>query len=160
MAAHAEFGIPYPTIRTWLRKARMGANVAAVNDAQRKRQERVLRSWTNTALQREDIAVRMAEEVHDLLDSLHAPMIEKIVKTINIGDGMSEVEIVTVHHDEPTVQAKKAIMVTAAIAIDKMQALTGNVGVETAEEVSEVERAERLANAVDELAARRETGAA
>jgi hypothetical protein len=85
---------------------------------------------------KQELAGRLLTEIGLLLDQLHEPSVERKVVTLpgkillQLDDEgepylASAWTVAEVQRDRPTVAEQKSIMVTAAIAVDKVQVLTG-----------------------------------
>lgn len=118
---------------------------------------------------KQELAGRLLTEIGGLLDQLHEPSVERKVVTlpgkilINI-DEEAEPELASawtvaeVRRDRPTVAEQKTIMMTAAIAVDKVQVLTGGATHRVAFEGQADREVEAVAAEIIDLAARRQAG--
>lgn len=85
---------------------------------------------TEAALVR--LADRKAQLASDLMDDierlrlqLFAPCVEKKIMTVGTGDGRSKVVVGEARRTQPTFTEQRQIMTALAIAVDKVQILTG-----------------------------------
>ena len=104
-----------------------------------------------------ELVEQFAAEAERLLEQMREPAVEKVVKVVSTGVGVSEAQIVDVELAEPSPGDKQRLMTTAAIAIDKALLLAGEAT--SRAEVGPVSReaaVERLRHVRDEVAARRE----
>lgn len=123
--AHHRTGIAKSTLRGWLRKAghdpaqvdvRASDKTAAATEARRQDLER----------RRSDLAVDLMDDVERLRRQLFAPCVERKAVVVSEGRDMgSTVEVVDIKRDQPTFRDQQTILTSAAIAIDKIQVLTG-----------------------------------
>lgn len=78
------------------------------------------------ATRRADLASGLMDDVARLRDQLFAPCVErKVVTLAGSKDEVGRWELVDIDRDLPTFTEQKAIMTTLAIAVDKIQILTG-----------------------------------
>lgn len=143
---HAETGIPKGTLASWKRRQGEAERLAMIAEldtpleraeaAARRREQTAAARQHNTEVNdesRKQLAGRLLDEVHGLLDRINAPTTYKHVKVVNQGEGMgSTVEVVDVDLDLPTPTDTKALVTSAAILIDKLQLLTGEATERTA----------------------------
>lgn len=141
---HAETGIPKGTLASWKRRQgeqdrqRMLEEAAARDPeghaertaAAAKRLEQTAAARTKleqiSEEDRQQMAARLREEVHQLLDRINAPTTYVHVKVISDGaDAGQHVEQVEVELPLPTAADTKALVTSAAILVDKLQLLTG-----------------------------------
>lgn len=122
-AAHERTGIPKPSLSRWLTPEQH------TELAQRFQSKTSAATATHAA----DMAARRATLASDLLDDvqrlraqLFAPCVErKVVTLAGSKDEVGTWELVDIDRDQPTFAEQKAIMTTLAIAVDKVQVLTG-----------------------------------
>jgi hypothetical protein len=149
--AAAETGIPKATIKSWLHRHASGnatlTRVADQIDTVHQKQLTVAQRMLN-------LADALVDDAEKLRQQLFAPSITKKVVTVGAGNGFSHAEVVTVHTDQPTYAEQTRIMTSIAIAIDKIQLMTGEA-TSREEFVDRTAQREKLLNRVDELAARR-----
>lgn len=112
-------GIPKATLTTWamrdgLKSYSIEKTAAAIEASRAALEVRKLA-----------LAEGLLDDAAWLRGQLRQACVEKVVKTVGTGRGESVTEIVDVDRDEPTFSDKKAIMTTIAIAVDKVQLLTG-----------------------------------
>lgn len=143
-AVQERLGILKGTVTRWAQDAGVltvsGAkNEAAIEAARQRADERKIL-----------LADGLLDDALRLREQLWAPCVERVVKTIGTGRGESVAEIVDVDLDQPSFGDKRQIMTTIAIAVDKVQLLTGAA----TERVETIGRDEVL-GIIDELAARR-----
>lgn len=101
-----------------------------------------------------NLAAGLMDDIERLRAQLWAPCVER--KAMVVAQGLnagSAIEVAEVEHDQPTFGDQKSIMTSLAIAVDKVQILTGDVTART-EHVGDDPRS-RLSHVRDELAARR-----
>lgn len=131
-------GVPAGTIAAWGVRSRTRAPLP---ELQRKATETRLAS----------IAERKARLAEDLLGDLEklraqlwAPTVERKPMVVSLGkDSGSQIEIAEVHLEQPTFRDQKTIVEAVALALDKVQLLTGaaterveTVGIERTPEVA------------------------
>lgn len=145
-------GIPQPTISSWARRngVQCGApaRIAAAVEA----------SKLSMEARKAKLADDLMDDIQRVRGQLFAPCVER--KPVVVSDGArigSHVEIIDVDLSQPSFSEQKAIMTTIAIAVDKVQILTG----EATERVDHVglpverEKAETELATILELASRR-----
>lgn len=123
--AHRRTGITKPSLRTWAKKA--GHNPADLrsHEADKTRAANGAR-LEDMAARRTQLASDLMGDVQRLRAQLFAPCVERKAMAVNLGkDQGSEVEIVDIEHRQPPFREQQAIMTTLAIAVDKIQVLTG-----------------------------------
>lgn len=145
-------GIPVGTISSWAQRAGVAATATARTAAA------VEASKASMEARKVRLADDLMEDIQRIRAQLFAPCVER--KPVVVSDGArvgSHVEIVDVDLSQPSFSEQKAIMTTIAIAIDKVQILTG----EATERVDhtglpvEREKAETELATILELASRR-----
>lgn len=141
---HADTGIPKGTLASWKRRQDeqdRARQLAELEDADPEgfadRTAAAEKRLAQTAAARErrrelddddrkQMAARLREEVHQLLDRINAPTVYKHVKLVNQGGDLGQaVEVVEVDLPLPTAGDTKALVTSAAILVDKLQLLTG-----------------------------------
>lgn len=141
---HADTGIPKGTLASWKRRQderdREQMRADLFNADPEGWEERTTAAETRLAqteaarvkrreLDADDrlqMAARLREEVHQLLDRINAPTTYKHVKVVAQGGELGQaVEVVDVELDLPTAGDTKALVTSAAILVDKLQLLTG-----------------------------------
>lgn len=174
---HAETGIPKGTLASWRRRQdeddrrRMveeldtPADRAEAAAARRERTRAARETLANVSDEnRQQLAARLHEEVHGLLDRINAPTVYKHVKVVSMGgDAGSVTEVVDVETDTPNATDTKALVVSAAVLIDKLQLLTGQATERTEQVGGEIDLEQELrllgeAAARGELRSQEETG--
>lgn len=143
-AAARHAGVSRATIYNW-------ANAAGIDVKDPKR------TAAATASRLADVAERKTQLASDLLDDaqalraqLFAPCVERKAMSVSDGkDSGSHVEIIDIERDKPTFSEQVRVLTATAIAVDKVQLLTGEA-TERIESVSksEIDRSiERLVEA-------------
>lgn len=140
---HADTGIPKGTLASWKRRQDQqqrdamreelagadpegyAARTAAAEERARQTEAARARRRDLDEQDRLQMAARMRDEVHQLLDRINSPTVYKVVKTVGMGDGMQQVEVVEVDMELPNAADTKALVTSAAILVDKLQLLTG-----------------------------------
>lgn len=79
--------------------------------------------WADLAAKRTQLAADLLEDAARLRQQLWEPCVEKKAMVVGDGMGLSHVEIIEIHRDEPPYADKQRIMTMAAIAIDKSIAI-------------------------------------
>lgn len=103
--------MPDPSVAT-ARRAQMAANVEAAVLGLEERKAR--------------LAAALMDDIERVRKQLWAPTVERKAMTVNHGNNLgSSVEIVDIDRDQPTFADQRQIMTTLAIAVDKVQILTG-----------------------------------
>lgn len=130
-AAEHTTGIPRRTITRWARAA------GVTSDAPAKTAEAVAQAALTLEQRKQATAARLLTEIGALLDQLHRPVVERKIITlpgkilVAAADDEGEPVLTSgwttaeVQRAQPTFAEQKTIMVTAAIAVDKVQVLTG-----------------------------------
>lgn len=150
---HADTGIPKGTLASWKRRQSREERDAMVAEldtpadraeaaaARRERTAKARQAYVEvTAAARQQLAGRLHDEVHELLDRMNSPTTYVHVKVVNMGaDAGSQVETVHVELPLPTATDTKALVTSAAILVDKLQLLTGQA----------TERTEQVGGPVD-----------
>jgi len=115
-----------------------------------------------TEASRLTVAQRKAALAEDLLNhavriagQLEQPAVEKVVKVVGFGSGVSGTEIVEVTYERPPTADQKRIAETIGVLVDKIQLLTGEATSRTETALTVDGAKERALGVVDELAARR-----
>jgi transposase-like protein len=150
-AVEAELGIPKATVVGWAQ-----ANGVRTRSIETK-QERVQASMLTMAERKVNLASGLMDDIERLRTQLWQPCVER--KPLVVSDGAqlgSRVEIVDVELKQPTFGDQRSIMTSIAIAVDKVQILTGDVTSRT-ETVGTLERpvAEERLGTILELASKR-----
>lgn len=140
---HADTGIPVGTLSSWKRRQGVAEREAMKQElsaadpeghaeraaAAAERIERMAAArarWEEVQDEdRKQLAGRTLLEIHQILDRINTPTVYKHVKTVGMGEGRQEVEVVDVYLDLPNAQDTKALVTSAAILVDKLQLLTG-----------------------------------
>jgi len=115
-----------------------------------------------TEASRQTVAQRKAALAETLLDhavriagQLEQPAVEKVVKVVGFGSGVSGTEVVEVSYERPPTADQKRIAETVGVLVAQVQLLTGEA-TSRVESSLTVEGAKQQAlGVVDELAARR-----
>jgi hypothetical protein len=149
--ASKQTGIPRATIKSWMHRHASGnTTLTRIGD-----QIEVVHKQQLTVAQRMlNLADNLVDDAERLRQQLFAPSITKKVVTVGSGNGVSHAEVVEVHTDQPTYAEQTRIMTSIAIAVDKIQLMTGEA-TSREEFVDRTAQREKLLNRVDELAARR-----
>lgn len=136
---HADTGIPKGTLASWKRRQTEDQRAAMLAEldtpAERAEAAAARRARTQTAREqlaevtardRLQMAARLRDEVHGLLDRINSPTEYVHVKVISDGAdaGQSVVQEV-VQLNLPTAADTKALVTAAALLVDKLQLLTG-----------------------------------
>lgn len=127
-AAHAATGVPKGTIKDWANKA----DVSAPEHADGKTAAAIKARTEQMERARWDIAEGLVDDIARLRGQLFAPCTER--KVVTIAGSVKEKgtwEIVDIDRDQPTFTDQRAIMTTLAIAVDKVQVLTGGATART-----------------------------
>lgn len=145
--AAKEFGVNPSTVRSWLRREGLTPTID-------QRTKRAAAITLTVAERKARLADDLLDDAQRLRAQLFAPTVER--KPMNVSDGAlgSHVEIVDVDLSHPSFTDQRAIMTSIAIAVDKIQILTG----EATERIETLTGRSLEADAlqvVDELAARR-----
>lgn len=140
-------GIPQQSISRWAKAA--GAT-STRNEKMRAANEA---GALSIEAKRQKLAFDLFDDIEQLRAELFAPCVEKRAMTVSRGrhEG-SEVEVVEIQLDRPTFSEQKAIITSVAIAVDKVQVLTGEA-TERIEVSGDVRT--RAVEMADELARRR-----
>lgn len=113
------------------------------------------RAWFEE--RRVTLAHALLDDVTRLRAELFAPVVKRQVVTLSGGkEGQATADIVDVELDQPTFADQKAIMTSIAIAVDKVQILSGGATQRT--ETIDASP-EHVTGLVDELAERRSRAA-
>lgn len=107
-------GIAEGTIASWMHRSGIGIL------AREQTLARVEAKQATLAERRAKLALALMGDIERLRLQLFAPALER--KAMASG---KEIEVVDIHHDEPTFSDKKALMTTIAIAVDKVLLLSG-----------------------------------
>lgn len=153
-------GVPARTISSWAKRS------GAQSDAPAKTAAAVEQAALSLEARKQELAGRLLTEIGGLLDQLHQPTTERKVVTLpgkillqldeeGEPDLASAWTVAEVRRDRPTVAEQKTIMVTAAIAVDKVQVLTGGATHRVAFEGHADREVEAVAAEIIDLAARR-----
>jgi hypothetical protein len=114
-------GIPAGTIASW--GARRGVSAPLVSE---ERVAAVNAKLATMADRKAKLAEALLGDIEKLRKQLWAPTVER--KAMTVSDGAREgshVEVVDVHLEQPTFRDQKTIVEAVAIALDKVQLLTG-----------------------------------
>lgn len=150
-AVQDQMGIAKGTVAGWARTN--GVRTRSIENAS----ARVQAQSVSMAERKLNLAAGLMDDIERLRVQLWASCTER--KAMVVSDGAAEgshVEIVDIDLTQPTFGDQKSIMTSLAIAVDKVQILTGDVTART-ETIGQVDRPvaeERVAKLVD-LAARR-----
>ena len=118
-----ETGIPKRTIANWAANEGIDTSTAQAR-AKTARAREVLDAVT--AEKRADLAAGLMADAQRLRTQLFAPVVEKRAMAINAGGDLGQdIEIAEVPLDRPTPTDQVKIMTAVAIAVDKIQLLTG-----------------------------------
>lgn len=120
---HHDTGIPRRTLAQWAQ--REGLDVV---DAQARAKTARAREALGavTAAKRAELAAGLMADAQRLRTQLFAPVVEKRAMAINVGhDQGQEIEVAEVPLERPTPSDQVKIMTAVAIAVDKIQLLTG-----------------------------------
>lgn len=118
--AARQTGIPQPTISSWARRA------GVQSDAPAKTAAAVEQARLTMEARKAQLALDLMDDIQQIRAQLFAPCVER--KAMVVSDGAqlgSHVEVIDVERDQPSFGDQKAIMTTLAIAVDKVQILTG-----------------------------------
>lgn len=154
--AARELGVKLSTVKSWVRRAGVQPAGAA------ERLPAIQASIASLAERKAAMADGLLADAQRLRAQLFAPVVEKHVTTVSDGREMgSHVEVVDVPLGRPKPSDQRQIMVALAIAVDKVQILTGEATerIEQLTRESTAEPSERAREIVDELARRREAKA-
>jgi AcrR family transcriptional regulator len=116
-----ETGIPKRTIANWAANEGIDTSTAQAR-AKTARAREVLDAVT--AEKRADLAAGLMADAQRLRLQLFAPCVEKRAMVVG-GKEFSSVEIAEIERDQPTFAEQTKIMTSIAIAVDKIQLLTG-----------------------------------
>lgn len=149
-------GIPAGTIAAWGSRTGVAAPMPEALRPQHEARHAALLD------RRVDIATRKAALAETLLDhavriagQLEQPAVEKVVKVVGFGSGVSGTEVVEVSYERPPTADQKRIAETVGVLVAQVQLLTGEA-TSRVESSLTVEGAKQQAlGVVDELAARR-----
>lgn len=118
-----ETGIPKRTIANWAANEGIDTSTAQAR-AKTARAREVLDAVT--AEKRADLAAGLMADAQRLRTQLFAPCVERKAMAVNAGgDRGQEIEVAEVHHTQPPFADQVKIMTAVAIAVDKIQLLTG-----------------------------------
>jgi transposase-like protein len=151
-AAH-EHNLNPNTVRSWVRRSGKAPTVEQRTQRTTAAADAILAS---TAERKARLAEDLLDDVQRLRSQLFTPTVER--KPVVVSDGArngSHVEIVDVHLDRPAFADQRQIMTSIAIAVDKIQILTGEATERIETLVSGRPIEEQALEYVDELAARR-----
>lgn len=142
-------GISAGTIGSWATRAGVSASAADVM------RPAIEANAVTLAQRKQALASGLLDDVARLRAELFAPVLER---KVTVAGGVAE--IVDVAHTRPSSADQKHLMVACAVAIDKVQILTGgltaSIGVtEAPEPLGAAEQRQRAVSTIDELAARR-----
>lgn len=123
--AHRRTGIPKNNLQRWAKA--QGVDLASIGERASEK------TAAATATRLEAMADRRATLASDLMDDvqriraqLFAPCVERKAMVVSLGKEQgSEVEVVDIEHTRPPFGDQQRIMTTLAIAVDKIQILTG-----------------------------------
>lgn len=116
-------GIPKRTLHQWASDHGLSVTTAQAQ-AKTARAREVLEAVT--AEKRADLAAGLLADAQRLRTQLFAPVVEKRAMAINAGGDLGQdIEIAEVPLDRPTPTDQVKIMTAVAIAVDKIQLLTG-----------------------------------
>lgn len=160
--AERQTAIPRRTISSWAR--RTGTQPAAPG----KMAEAIAASALTLEQRKQALAGRLLTEVSLLLDQLHEPVVERKIVTLPgkillapaegdegepvLTSGWTTAEVQRV---QPTFAEQKTIMVSAAIAVDKVQVLTGGATHRVAFEGEADREVQSVAAEIIQIATRR-----
>lgn len=113
-------GITKGTIESWASRAGLQAPASETTAAA------VEASLVSLADRKAQLAADLMGDIERLRRSLWEPCVEKRLMTVGTGDGKSRIQVGECERDQPTFDDQKRIMTTLAIAIDKVQILTGD----------------------------------
>lgn len=149
--AGERLGIPKSTISSWFapeQRAELAARSTAKTAAA---------TATRTAhleQRRLDLAESLMADAERLRLQLFAPCVERKAMIVSLGrEAGSEIQVVNIDRDQPTFRDQQTIATTLAIAVDKVQVLTGQA-TERIEVTGDART--RALELADELAERRE----
>lgn len=153
--AHRRTGIPKPTLSGWLTAQQR----SEVDERSSEKTAAATKARTvSLDARRAELAENLMDDVERLRLQLFAPCVER--KAVVLSGGLHDrgaVEVVDIDRTQPTFGDQKAIMTTLAIAVDKLQVLTGEA-TERVDITGDVRA--RASELVDELARRRAAKAA
>lgn len=125
-AVQTQLGISKGTVAGWARKT--GTQTRSIENASARIQAQSL----GMAERRQALAIGLMDDIERLRTQLWEPCVEKKPMVVSDGgESGSHVEVVEVERDQPTFADQKAIMTTLAIAVDKVQLLTGEATART-----------------------------
>lgn len=154
--AARRLGLNANTVRSWMARAPQHQ----ANAEQRAQTTHATQARLATAAERKaQLASDLLDDAQRLRAQLFAPCTERKALVVSHGQNLgSEVDIAEIHHDQPPFADQRQIMTSIAIAVDKIQILTGEA-TQRIEQLTAgtepVERRQRATGVVDELAARR-----
>lgn len=121
--AHDRTSIPKPTLSRWMtpeQRAQMAERFQSKTSAATEAHALSLEQ------RRLALAGGLMDDADQLRAQLFAPCVERKVVTLSGGkDAPASAEVVDVELDQPTFRGQQSIMTTLAIAVDKIQILTG-----------------------------------
>jgi len=121
-AAHKATGIPKGTIKGWADK--VGAAAPERSKAKTKAATEARTAQLNE--RKLELAEGLMDDIAQLRDRMFAPCQERKIVTIGgTKDDRGFWTVGEVNRDEPTFVEQKSLMTTIAIAVDKVQVLTG-----------------------------------
>lgn len=120
---HHDTGIPRRTLSDWAKQAGLDV-VSAQARAKTARAREALGIVTDE--KRQALAAGLMADAQRLRAELFAPCVERKAMAVNAGgDRGQEIEVAEVHHTQPPFSDQVKIMTAVAIAVDKIQLLTG-----------------------------------
>lgn len=120
---HRQTGIPRRTLSDWAKQAGLDV-VSAQARAKTARAREALGIVTDE--KRQALASGLMADAQRLRAELFAPYVERKAMAVNAGgDRGQEIEVAEVHHTQPPFADQVKIMTAVAIAVDKIQLLTG-----------------------------------
>lgn len=143
-------GIPAGTIAAWGSRSGTKAPPAAAL------QEVNAARLATIAQRKAKLAEELLGDIERMRKQLWQPTVECKAMTVSDGSALgSHIEIAEVRLPQPTFRDQKTIVEAVAIALDKVQLLTGEATVRTEALGAEQPKREHLAKVVDQLAERR-----
>lgn len=148
-------GIAIGTIGSWATRAGLSAEIS-------EQMRPAIEARAATLLQRKQaLAEGLLDDIARLRSELFAPVLERKVVIVKGGtaDPCTVAEIVDVEHKRPSPADQKHLVIACAVAIDKVQLLTGgltaSIGVtEAPEPLTQAEERERALATVREIGLR------
>lgn len=148
--AARQTGIPKGTIASW--GSRLGVTAVDATTATRAAVEHRV---ATIAERKAALAEGLMDDIDRLRRDLFAPTVERKVMSVRTGEHLTEAAIVDVHHRTTSAMERKTTMQAIALAVDKVQLLTGEA-TERVEQLGGDAVKERALATVHQLAAKRQ----